>query len=301
MTPAARKAAFKARQERIIATQSRPGLTVCERLVIAIIGQQENLETGQCDPGVETIARESGLHDRAVYRAIAGAESKGALVITRTGSGGRNGRNSYRLCGGNPDKSSGLNPDKETLTKRSKNPDKVSPELNELPPSEEPKGSSYEGEGESDRPLADDPPPPDAGAFEGAAPEEDQQGVPSPSAEIQPPPRSKPDGRKVSFAALRRVWARPWADADDDVAFSLYCAACGGRARRDLERGGGVGRGRRCAALPAVADEMAASARLGETAAAKKPANGGTPRRASASPRSKRGAAHAMFMAGQED
>ena len=124
MTPAARKAAFKARQERIIATQSRPGLTACERLVIAIIGQHENLETGQCDPGVETIARESGLDERAVYRAIAGAERKRGLVITRTGHGGRNGRNSYRLCGGNPDNSSGLN-----LTKRSKNPDKASPEL----------------------------------------------------------------------------------------------------------------------------------------------------------------------------
>ena len=127
-----RKAAFKARQERIIETQSRRGLTACERLVIAIIGQHENLKTGQCDPGVETIARESGLHERAVYRAIAGAERKGALVITRTGHGGRNGRNSYRLGGGNPDKMSGLNPDKETLTKRSKNPDRVSPELKEL-------------------------------------------------------------------------------------------------------------------------------------------------------------------------
>ena len=125
----------------------------CERLVIAIIGQHENLETGQCDPGVETIARESGLHDRAVYRAIAGAERKGALVITRTGSGGRNGRNSYRLCGGNPDKSSGLNPDKETLTKRSKNPDKVSPELTELPPRRSLGSSSERGESDGLWPM----------------------------------------------------------------------------------------------------------------------------------------------------
>jgi hypothetical protein len=141
-----RKAAFKARQARIIETQSRHGLTACERLVIAIIGQHENLDTGQCDPGVETIARESGLHERAVYRAIAGAERKGALVITRTGRGGRNGRNSYRLCGGNPDKSSGLNPDKTTLTKRSKNPDKVSPELKELRSEGDAKASPSLGE-----------------------------------------------------------------------------------------------------------------------------------------------------------
>ena len=127
-----RKAAFKARQERIIETQSRPGLSACERLVIAIIGQHENLDTGQCDPGIETVARESGLAERAVYRAIAGAERKGALVITRTGHGGRNGRNSYRLVGGNPDKLSGLNADKKTPTNASENPDKVSPELKEL-------------------------------------------------------------------------------------------------------------------------------------------------------------------------
>ena len=195
MTPAARKAAFKARQERIIATQSRPGLTACERLVIAIIGQHENLETGQCDPGIETIAKEGGLYERAVYRAIAGAERNGALAITRTGSGGRNGRNSYRLCGGNPDKSAGLNPDKRTLTKRSKNPDKCAPELTELPPPEEPLGSSSGGRGESEQPSAAFPPPPGAGGLVGPAPEEDQQeGAPSPSVEIQP--QSKPDSRK---------------------------------------------------------------------------------------------------------
>ena len=86
-----RKTAFKARQARIIATQSRPGLNVGERLVIATIGPHENLTTGQCNPGIETIARESGLHERAVYRAIAGAERK-----TRAGNGGRNHLNGYQ-------------------------------------------------------------------------------------------------------------------------------------------------------------------------------------------------------------
>jgi hypothetical protein len=92
-------------------------------------------------------------------------------------------------------------------------------------PTEEPIGSSY-GEGrESERPSAVYPPP-SAGAFEGPAPEEDKEAVPSPArAEILPPPRSKPDGYKESFNALRRVWARPWADADDDAAFRLYCTA----------------------------------------------------------------------------
>jgi hypothetical protein len=127
-----RKAAFKARQERIIATQSRKGLSACERLVIAIIGQHENLITGQCNPGIDTIATESGLRERAVYRAIAGAERKGAIIVTRAGNGGRNRPNAYQLvpakAAENPDKVSG----KKTLTKRSKNPDRASPELKEL-------------------------------------------------------------------------------------------------------------------------------------------------------------------------
>jgi hypothetical protein len=92
-----RKTAFKARQARIIATQSRRGLSACERLVIAIIGQHENLKTGQCNPGIETIARECGLVERAVYRAIVGAERKGAIIVTRAGNGGRNRPNGYQL------------------------------------------------------------------------------------------------------------------------------------------------------------------------------------------------------------
>ena len=131
-----RKTAFKTRQARIIATQSRPGLTACERLVIAIIGQHGNLKTGQCNPGIETIARESGLHERAVYRAIAGAERKGAIIVTRAGNGGRNRPNGYQLvppkAAENPDNLSGKNPDKETLTKAAENPDILSPELEEL-------------------------------------------------------------------------------------------------------------------------------------------------------------------------
>jgi hypothetical protein len=127
-----RKTAFKARQARIIATQSRPGLNVGERLVIATIGPHENLSTGQCNPGIDTLARESGLHERAIYRAIAGAERKGALIVTRAGNGGRNRPNGYQLVPpkgvGNPDNLSG----KKTLTKRSRNPDTLSPELGEL-------------------------------------------------------------------------------------------------------------------------------------------------------------------------
>ena len=129
---AARKAAFQARQARIIATQSRPGLAACERLVIATIGPHENLETGQCNPGIDTLAQESGLHERAIYRAIVGAERKGALIVTRAGNGGRNRPNGYQLvppkATENPDNLSG----KKTLTKRSRNPDTLSPELEEL-------------------------------------------------------------------------------------------------------------------------------------------------------------------------
>ena len=202
-----RKTAFKARQARIIATQSRPGLSVCERLVIAIIGQHENLKTGQCNPGIDTIANECGLNERTVYRAIAGAERKGAIVVTRAGNGGRNRPNGYQLVPAkavkNPDNRSG----KKTLTTTTLNPDNLPPELIEL-----------ESEGNAKAfPLAGRESEPSV--LDSAASGADARGAPPealgrPESDREPAnPSAEEDsgGVHAAWRALVELWAvRPW-------------------------------------------------------------------------------------------
>lgn len=243
--PFDRKAAFQARQARIIATQSRPGLSACERLVIAIIGQHENLKTGQCNPGIETIANESGLHERAVYRAIAGAERKGAVVVTRAGNGGRNRPNGYQLvpakAAENPDNLSG----KKTLTKRSKNPDKASPELEEL--RGEGKAKAFPLAGRENEPYrvldcSGSGVAPDGAPelvfeerLEPASPPELETGTPEPAAapncrrrkddpaepSASPPAEDDSGGLHAAWRALVELWAvRPWPIAPRELAIA---------------------------------------------------------------------------------
>jgi len=47
-----------------------PGLTANARAVGAVLFDRYNRRTGQCDPGIDGIARHLGIHERTVIRAV---------------------------------------------------------------------------------------------------------------------------------------------------------------------------------------------------------------------------------------
>jgi hypothetical protein len=80
------------------------------------------------------------------------------------------------------------------------------------------------------QPAAVYDPPGAADPLTGAAPEEEEKRVAEEELELlhaeAPPPRSaKPKETTDGFAELRRLWVRPWVDADDDQAAKLYAKA----------------------------------------------------------------------------
>lgn len=60
------------------------GLTTSEKIVALCLIWHRNVRTGQCNPGQATIARETGLKDRAVRSALHGLVGKGVIRATRT-------------------------------------------------------------------------------------------------------------------------------------------------------------------------------------------------------------------------
>lgn len=104
----ARRRAFLARQDLIDAHQGRRDLTPTARLVFGRIGGHRNLDTKQCNPGVGTLAKETGLNERSVFRAIAELEAKGAIAIEHGQGGAKANSNRYTLLPFTPDNLSGV-------------------------------------------------------------------------------------------------------------------------------------------------------------------------------------------------
>src|SRR5262249_40287751 len=100
---AARRQAFKARQAWIDDLHRRPKVTPCEKLIGTRLAWHQNLATGACFPPVTTLAAETGLPERSVYRALDGLKRHGRI---RVRSGGRGRANSYLLLPPTPDISS---------------------------------------------------------------------------------------------------------------------------------------------------------------------------------------------------
>lgn len=60
------------------------GLTTSEKIVALCLVWHRNTRTGQCNPGQTTVARETGLKERAVRSALHGLVAKGVIQATRT-------------------------------------------------------------------------------------------------------------------------------------------------------------------------------------------------------------------------
>lgn len=60
------------------------GLTPSENLVLLLLANRHNNDTGLCYPSVSRIAEESGMHRATVMRAINALEKKGLLTISKT-------------------------------------------------------------------------------------------------------------------------------------------------------------------------------------------------------------------------
>jgi hypothetical protein len=70
-----------------------PGMTFAECKVGVCLVWHANLGTGRCDPGIERIARETGISERHVKRAIKGLEEKRLVEAGRR----KNTSNSYAI------------------------------------------------------------------------------------------------------------------------------------------------------------------------------------------------------------
>jgi hypothetical protein len=108
LTPAERKKRFFERQGWIDDVQADRDLSPTARLIGGRIAQHKNLETGQCNPGAGTLAKEAGVAERSAFRAIAELERKGRLRVERTRGGSQSNANSYRLMTPTADKLSGV-------------------------------------------------------------------------------------------------------------------------------------------------------------------------------------------------
>ena len=74
------------------------GLNPTDRLILLLLADRHNPDSGQCWPSVSTVAREAGVAVRAVQRSIRKAERAGILTRTdRHGRGGQQTTNGYRF------------------------------------------------------------------------------------------------------------------------------------------------------------------------------------------------------------
>ena len=82
----------------------RSGITRTEKLVLLILADYHNDETGQCNPGLERLAADCLLSTRRTSQTIASLERKGLVsTLHRRLNGGRYGSNWYQLnCVGAP-------------------------------------------------------------------------------------------------------------------------------------------------------------------------------------------------------
>ena len=74
------------------------------RLVLLVLANRHNQETGRCDPSIARICGDTQLSERAVRKSLRELE-KLRLIVTverkqRTGRGKRNLTNRYRIAGG---------------------------------------------------------------------------------------------------------------------------------------------------------------------------------------------------------
>lgn len=74
------------------------------RLVLLVLANRHNQETGRCDPSNARICEDTQLSERAVRKAIRELEQLKLITTTerkqRTGRGKRNLTNRYRIAGG---------------------------------------------------------------------------------------------------------------------------------------------------------------------------------------------------------
>ena len=82
----------------------RSGITRTEKLVLLILADYHNDETGQCNPGLERLAADCLLSTRRTSQTIASLERKGLVsTLHRRLNGGHYGSNWYQLnCVGAP-------------------------------------------------------------------------------------------------------------------------------------------------------------------------------------------------------
>jgi len=86
-----------------------------ERLLLMVIAEHANEQTGRCDPSIDLLADECRMKPRSVYRVLRRLEQGGWLVTVS--GGGRHNTNQYVV-----------NTTKETLTGGSLNPDRPAQE-----------------------------------------------------------------------------------------------------------------------------------------------------------------------------
>lgn len=74
------------------------------RLVLLVLANRHNQETGRCDPSVSRICEDAQLSERAVRKSLRELEGLKLIVTVerkqRTGRGKRNLTNRYRIAGG---------------------------------------------------------------------------------------------------------------------------------------------------------------------------------------------------------
>jgi hypothetical protein len=235
-----RKQRFLERQGWIDWVQSRRDLTPAERLIGGRIGWHKNLETGQCNPGYGTLAKESGYPIRTVIRAVAGLERKGCITITRGRGGSQNDSNAYTLIPQNeaatPDTMSLVEPKKRAVSPVTKSA--ATSDISSIRPVTPCHPNLKEEHGE--------------GSKEPSQHVQREKGAslrsPDTSAAVRAPlmarsaacEESKPDATEerkqenntgavittepwaTAFDQLRATWVRPWPDHDDAEAQAAF-------------------------------------------------------------------------------
>jgi hypothetical protein len=76
---------------------ARTDLTPAIKVVLLRLALHHNVKSDRCDPSYGTLAAGAGVSERTAIRAIAEAESKGLIAVTRTTGGRHANTNSFRF------------------------------------------------------------------------------------------------------------------------------------------------------------------------------------------------------------
>jgi hypothetical protein len=208
-------------RDRYVMAISPMALGAADKLVLIRLAFHINFKSGRCDPAAATLARELGTHERAVRRTIARLEQSGLIVVDR--SRGRH-SNQFTLLTPNPGQNARVEPGQNRSKTRS--PTRINVVANPgadahqncLEPipwvsKETPRDRGRESPCANAQVISEAR----AGAFEGAAEPQKEEKQEAIEQEIITPAQS--------FAELRALWLRPWADNDDREAMRSYVMA----------------------------------------------------------------------------